>query len=220
MDLDQLLLESSDPNYALFHSKLVPGKTILGVSTPKLEAIAQTLPVSFLDEELPNTYEYAILYGFVLGRAKLDFPTRLYYLEKWFKRNDNWAVNDLVCSRQKWVKKAKADLIPYLYSWIETNNAWIQRYVYTTLLSFYKEESDLDLIFSLVSQGYRQEYYTQMGVAWLLSALLIAFPNQTEAFMLSSSLDDFTFNKALQKARESRKIQPEKKEFYQRLKRK
>lgn len=220
MDLDQLLLESSDPKYASFHAKLVPGKTILGVPTPKLEAIAKTLPVSFLDETIPSTYEYAVLYGFVLGRAKLDLSTRLDYLEKWFAMNDNWAVNDLVCSRQKWVKKVKLDLVPHLYAWLDTENAWIQRYVYTTLLSFYKEENDLDLIFSLIRHGYKHEYYTQMGVAWLLSALLIAFPEKTEAFMLSASLDDFTFNKALQKARESRRIQPEKKEFYQRLKRK
>ena len=50
-----------------------------------------------------------------------------------------------------------------------------------------------------------------MAVAWLLSICFVKFYDETLAFMKTAELDDFTYNKALQKARESLRISKEEK---------
>ena len=59
----------------------------------------------------------------------------------------------------------------------------------------------------------------KMAVAWLLSICFVKFYDETLAFMKTAELDDFTYNKALQKARESLRISKEEKKQLQAMKR-
>lgn len=45
-----------------------------------------------------------------------------------------------------------------------------------------------------------------MGVAWAVSVCYIKFPERTHAWLESCSLDDWTFNKSLQKIVESYRV--------------
>ena len=59
-----------------------------------------------------------------------------------------------------------------------------------------------------------------MAVAWALSVCYIKHKNHTEEFLGKNRLDDFTFNKALQKMIESRRVNACDKERLKILKRK
>lgn len=54
-------------------------------------------------------------------------------------------------------------------------------------------------------------YYVKMAVAWLISICFVKFYDETKAFMEECSLDDRTYNKAIQKALESFRLSEEQK---------
>ena len=58
-----------------------------------------------------------------------------------------------------------------------------------------------------------------MGLAWLLSVCYVKFEGKALAFLENSALDDFTYNKALQKIIESNRVSMEKKEQIRKMKR-
>ena len=66
----------------------------------------------------------------------------------------------------------------------------------------------------------RPEYYVNMARAWYFSFALIKQPEATLPLFERRpiALDAWTHNKALQKARESRRIAPERKAYLQSLK--
>lgn len=220
IDLDALLAPYIDESYRDFHATLVPGKTLKGIRTPDLERIAKTLDPGFLDEPLQDTYEYSVLYGMKCADKRLDPEQHIRYLTRWLATNDNWAANDLVSSRQKWIRKYKKEMIPTLEKWHQANEPWKQRFVYTLLLMHYKETKDEEVIFDFLSRPFVQEYYVQMAVAWLLCEMLIRSPERTETFLDQSALDPFTKQKAFQKAVESRRIGYAKKQLYRQHKKK
>jgi len=63
-------------------------------------------------------------------------------------------------------------------------------------------------------------YYVKMAVAWAVSVCFIKFPEETLPFLKNNHLDDFTYNKALQKITESLRIDQEMKALIQTMKRK
>ena len=51
-----------------------------------------------------------------------------------------------------------------------------------------------------------------MAVAWAVSICYIKYPEKTYSYLESCKLDNFTFNKAIQKIRESYRVPKEDKE--------
>ena len=65
-----------------------------------------------------------------------------------------------------------------------------------------------------------EDYYVKMGVAWAISIFYIKQPQLTLSLLQENNLDDFTYNKAIQKIRESFRVSKEDKEMLNGLKRK
>ena len=59
-----------------------------------------------------------------------------------------------------------------------------------------------------------------MAIAWLLSVSYIKQKEKTLEYIKNNGLNDFTYNKALQKITESYRVSKEEKEFIKRMKRK
>ena len=64
-------------------------------------------------------------------------------------------------------------------------------------------------ILSLMDSVKDDRYYVQMAVAWTVSMCYVKYPEKTEAFLDSCSLDDFTYNKSIQKTCESFRVSAE-----------
>ena len=58
-----------------------------------------------------------------------------------------------------------------------------------------------------------------MSVAWLISICYIKFKKETLNYINNNKLNDFTYNKAIQKIIESKRITKEEKEELKKLKR-
>lgn len=77
------------------------------------------------------------------------------------------------------------------------------------------------IILEDINRPFNQGYYAQMAAAWLLAECFVTFPKAAYEFLKSSSkLDDFTYNKALQKICESRIPDDEVKNIIRSMKRK
>jgi len=59
-----------------------------------------------------------------------------------------------------------------------------------------------------------------MAVAWLISMCYVKFEQETLKYLISNDLDNFTYNKALQKIIESNRVDIEKKNIIKNMKRK
>ena len=62
-------------------------------------------------------------------------------------------------------------------------------------------------------------YYEKMAIAWLISVMNVKYKDKTKEFLKNNNLDDFTYNKALQKIIESNRVSKEEKEQIKKLKR-
>ena len=63
-------------------------------------------------------------------------------------------------------------------------------------------------------------YYVNMAVAWGISVCFVKFPEITMEFLKNNELDNFTYNKALQKIIESNRVDAEVKNIIRGMKRK
>ena len=88
------------------------------------------------------------------------------------------------------------------------------------LLDYYVKEEYLDKIFKIIDNITNEEYYVEMGIAWLVAEMYIKFPKQTMNYLKNNKLNKFTFNKSIQKTRESYRVSKEEKEILNKMKRK
>ncbi|MCI8761168.1 MAG: DNA alkylation repair protein [Clostridia bacterium] len=223
--IKEKLFELSDLKYKEFHSGLCPGiDNIIGVRVPILRNYAKELVKQYEIEELfkqidHQYYEEIMLQGMLIGLEKEDFKRILNHIEKFVPKIDNWAVCDVFCAGLKITKKHKEEMWEFLQRYLHSDKEFELRFAIVMILDFYIEDDYLERIFRIFDGISSQAYYVQMAVAWAISICLIKFFNQTLNYMQIAKLDNFTYNKALQKAIESYRITDEQKNILRNVKR-
>ncbi len=217
------LKQEKDLKYKEFNQKIISTKyEMIGVRTPILRHLAKEISnddyKSFLDNVEDNYYEEVLLEGLVISNIK-EITDSNKYFDKFIKKIDNWAICDMVVSSMKIVSKNKEFYLKKIKDYLKAKDEYIVRVGIILLLDYYLEEKYLEEVFSLIDNIKREEYYINMACAWLLSIALIKYKDKTLKYLKTCHLDDFTYNKALQKARESLRVSKEDKKYYQSLKR-
>lgn len=214
----QKLHSLADPKYREFHSGLVPGcDTILGVRVPVLRRYAKELLKEYTAEQLLDTiadscYEEIMLQGMVIGLQKhSSIECVLQQIREFVPKIDNWAVCDMFCSGLKITKSHRERMFEFLKPYFLSEREFDRRFGIVMLLDYYVEEAYLSQIFSILDQMNCEGYYVQMAAAWAVSECLARYYDETKAYLASCQLDDFTYNKAIQKACESYRVSPEQK---------
>lgn len=124
---------------------------------------------------------------------------------------DNWAICDLFCSSLKRVSRHQAEVFPCIQSYLTAEEEFSVRFALVLLLNYYIEPDTLEAVFHAVCKVRHEGYYVKMAVAWLLSICLVKQYERTIVFLRTTSLDSWTRHKAIQKARESRRLSAEQK---------
>lgn len=161
-----------------------------------------------------------MLEGLVIGYLKMPFKEKVRYIEKFIPKIDNWAICDTVSSSLKVKKNEKEELWNYLQKYINSKKEFEIRFVVVMWLFHFMEAEYIDKILVQLDTLYNENYYTKMAIAWLVSIGLIKYKEKTMEFLEYSKIDDFTYNKALQKAVESYRVNDEMKDVYRSMKRK
>lgn len=87
-------------------------------------------------------------------------------------------------------------------------------------ITYFVEDRYLEPMFRNFNAIDCDNYYVKMAVAWAITSCFTVFPEMTMIYLKANDLDDFTYNKALQKITESRQINPEMKVRIRCMKRK
>lgn len=217
MNIKERILSEAEKDYKKFSSSLIPNiDNVLGVRLPILRKIAKEIYTSGKWEEFLNCdncefMEETMLQGMVIGLVKPE--DILKYIAKFVPKINNWAVCDSFCTGLKFTKKNKKLVWDFIQPYFKSSQEFEIRFAFVMLLDYFIEEEYIDRVLDLIDEFKDERYYSRMAVAWALSVCFVKFPEKTFEYLKKSKLDSWTFNKSLQKIRESYRVSKEMKEL-------
>lgn len=219
-DIRKVLFENCDSSYADFHSSLVPTlprDRIIGVRMPVLRKIA----MHAAKEDLPvgdYYYEELMVRGMKIGYRDADIEKRLSDLKAFIPLIDNWAVCDCCCATYKFTEKNRAAVWDFILPYINKSE-YEARFAVVMMMDYFLTDEYIDSVISLLSAIESDDYYVNMAVAWVLSAAFVKYEERVYSLLSSDCLSPWVHNKTIQKLCESRRVNPQTKEYLKTLKR-
>lgn len=220
---EQLLVQAEE-DYRVFSSRLLPNiDNILGVRLPALRKIAKQIAKSdwrsFLECGDSEYFEDIMLEGMVIGYGKADIDEILSYVERFVPKINNWSVCDSFCIGLKITKQNKKRVWKFLKPYFYSEKEYDIRFGVVMLLNYYVDEEYIKQVLTTLDHIKHNGYYAKMAVAWAISICYIKLSEPTLRYLNNNHLDDFTYNKALQKITESLTIDKETKTYIRSMKR-
>lgn len=219
------LFRLKDEKYRAFQAKLIPNipiDRVIGVRTPALrkyaKEVAKMPQASVFLQQLPHHYyEENNLHGeLLLLLYSKDIEVFIEELERFLPYVDNWATCDMLSP--KIFKKHLDYVYEKVKKWLKSDDVYTVRFAIVTLLGFYLDDAFKPDMLRLVADVKSDEFYIKMAVAWYFSIALVKQYDITLPYIQNRVLEPWTHNKTIQKARESRRISVERKEYLKTLK--
>ncbi|KOP81167.1 DNA alkylation repair protein [Cytobacillus solani] len=219
------IFELIDPDYQKFSAALIPNiNNVLGVRLPELRKLAKKIAKgdwrTYLATAEDKYFEEIMLQGMVIGYVKTDIEEILSYVASLVPKIDNWSVCDSFCTGLKFTKENKERVWTFLQPYLSSKKEYEIRFGVVMLLDFYIETEYIDRVLILLNRAKHDGVYAKMAVAWAVSICYVKFPDTTMEYLRNNMLDDFTYNKAIQKISESNRVDQETKTLIRSMKRK
>lgn len=217
--------ELADEKYKDFHTGICPNSNeIIGVRVPILRNFAKDIVKSenieeYLKNALDNSYEEILLQGMVLGLWKTDVQSFSKYLEKFIPKINSWAVCDVSVAGFKITKKNMEYMWLFLQKYLKSDKEFELRFAIVMMLDFYITEEYIDKVLQILNNLKHKGYYVKMAIAWAIQVAFVKFPKNTMKLLKNNNIDDWTYNKALQKIIESYRVDEETKKIIRNIKR-
>lgn len=218
------VLEAAQDTHKNFSASLIPNiNNVLGVKIPVLRKISKEIYSSnnwknFLTFYKEEYMEETMLKGMVIGHIKASPEKILSYIKDFVPKIDNWAVCDTFCSSLKFSKKNR-DLVwqfiqPYLYSTKE----YEIRFGVVMALNYFVEKEYIKELLNILDKINHDGYYAKMAVAWAVSICFVKEKEITFDYLKNSHLNNWTYNKSIQKIIESYRVSDEDKSILRNMK--
>lgn len=211
-ELLEKLFSFADESYRVFHKRILKNESIniIGVRTPILRKLSK----SYLNcaESLfsfPDDY-YEVTFLKCATAAHFPYDLFLKYVDILVPLLNNWATCD--CFGAECIIKHRENFLPYIEKYFSSEAEFSRRFALVTLLRYYMHEDYLNLIFSYLQRCNFRQYYVETAASWLLAEALIQFYERTIQFIEEGNLQPIILNRGIQKARESLRLQKERKE--------
>ena len=222
-EIRERLFSQQDLKYREFQAKLIPTAdtdSIIGVRTPLLRQMAKQLvkrkDISVFLNDLPHKYfDENQLHAFIISEIK-DYDRCMEETERFLPYIDNWATCDQMSP--KVFKKHRKQLPEKIKGWIASGQTYTVRFGIGMLMQHFLDEDYDPLYPNMVAQIRSEEYYVNMMTAWYFATALAKQYEEVLPFIENAQLDAWTHNKTIQKAVESYRITPERKEYLKSLK--
>lgn len=219
------LFRLAEEDYKKFSSSLIPGEDkILGVRLPYLRELAKEIAKGEWREYLATAqdeyYEDIMLQGLVIGYVKTSPEEILSYTERFVPKIRNWGVCDSFCTGLKLSKKYPELVWDFIQPYLKSEKEFEIRFAIIMMLAHFIDDDHIDRVITSLDGIRHQGYYVKMGAAWAISVCYVKYPEKTMVYLKDSRLDDFTYNKALQKILESYRVDQESKAVIRSMKRK
>ena len=215
----------AEPGYKAFQERLCTTSKaeILGVRSPYVKKIAKSVAkgdVSGFLSVCENTYyEEVLLKAFVIAFWRCPISGKWATVEAFVPKIDNWAVCDVFCSGIKDTKKHMTEMREFINGYLFSDKEYELRFAAVMLMDYYLCDEYILSTLNAYNNINHDGYYVKMAVAWGISTAFIKQREKTLDFLHNNNLDNFTFNKAIQKMRESYRVSAEDKEMLLKLKR-
>lgn len=221
-------LESlAEPEFQRFASSLIPDLKpgfLLGVRLPKLRKISREIagndPQGYLKEARSDSFEEIMLQGMVIGcipgKPEQVFPL----IEGFLPKIDNWSICDSFCSSLKIAREYPEATWKLLRPLFQDQRAYYVRFAVVMAIFYFIQKPYLPEIFAFLDEISLDSYYVRMAVAWAVSICFREFPEETMTYLETAALDQFTYEKSLQKITESLKTDAKTKALIREMKRK
>lgn len=226
MDIKLQILEKAENDYKEFFSSLIPNiNNVLGVRLPVLRKIAKEIYKSekwedFIKQTDCQYMEEIMLQGMVIGLVKKSPEEILELVKDFVPKINNWAVCDTFCVGLKFTNKNKELVWDFIQPYFKSKEEYDIRFGYVMLLSYFIDDDYIDRVLDLIDNFRDERYYSRMAVAWALSICYVKQPEKTLEYLKTSKLDNWTFNKSIQKICESLRVDKSTKNMLKCLKRK
>jgi len=210
MNLRERLFELAEPDYRAFSAPLLPGtEHILGVRLPLLRRLAREIARGDWRAWLAQTeafyFEERMLRGMVISYARCAPEEKLRHTARFVPTIDNWAVCDSFCWRLKAAEREP--MWRFIRPRFRAAAEYEVRFAAVMALRNFVDEEHLEPLFRLLGEVRHEGYYARMGVAWAVSVCCVKSPERTRCWLTADCpLDDWTFDKSLQKIAESHRI--------------
>lgn len=213
MDLREELFKNQDLKYKDFHTRLVPTtpkEKIIGVRMPELRRIARIA----YKENVPNPCEYheeKMIKGMNIGMRKCSVDEHIEDIKSFVPLIDNWAICDSSSASFKFVKKDLDAYYPLIMSF-NTGEEYPTRFCIVMLMTYYINDEYIDRVLETLASINSEHYYINMAVAWAISVAFVKYEQRTEALLSSFVLSKDVQNKAIQKIKDSFRVDKAKKD--------
>ena len=224
MNIQKELLALKDISYADFQAKLVPNiprELFIGVRVPEGRKLAKRLAkepeASEFLKDLPHKYyDENILHALLISEMR-DYDACIVAIDEFLPYIDNWAVCDILSP--KIFKEHKTSLLEKIKEWSASDETYTCRFGLEMLMSYFLDNDFKPDYLEIPTSVHSDEYYVRMMIAWFFATALAKQWDATIKYIEDNHLDTWTHNKAIQKARESRRIAQKQKEYLKLLKR-
>ena len=224
------LISYSEESIAELSAKLNPtsdANLMIGIRIGNLRKIAKQIVKNdwqkYLEEskKVSNRYfEEIILEGLVIGYAKTELDEKLKLIEGYIPNITSWAINDTFCPTIK-IKKDELEIMwNFIQKYLVSEKEFEVRFAVIMMLDNFIIDDYVDKVIKKLDKVNNEGYYAKMAVAWTMAEIGIKYNEKAMAYLKGdNNLDDFTYNKTLQKMRESFRIPKEQKEELKKMKR-
>ena len=210
-EIQKELFALQDKPYGDFQAKLIPNVPrgrIIGIRTPALRACARSIwgterAAEFIRVLPHEYYEENNLHGFLIEQIK-DPAECVRALDAFLPYVDNWATCDQI--RPAVFKKHRAELISDVRRWMASGHCYTRRFGIGMLMAHYLDEDFRPEYLDAVAAIRSDEYYIRMMQAWYFATALAKQYDPALPYIEKRRLDEWTHNKAIQKATESYRV--------------
>lgn len=220
------LLELKDEEYGKFQKKLCPDTNleIIGIRIPKLRNLAKELAeedYKYYLKSIENKYfEEILLEGLIIGYCKVDIYEKLELIKEFVPKIDSWSITDTFCPTLKIKEKDLEKVWNFIMPYLKSNKEFEVRFAIIMMLGYYITDQYVDEVIECLDKVDNEGYYAKMAVTWTLAEIGIKYYDKLIKYLKGNNkLDTFTYNKTLQKLRESYRISSEQKEELKKMKR-
>ncbi len=224
-DVRKILEDLADEKFKDFSLKLIPtNSNILGVKIPQLRTITREMPEEdkrpYIDHYNCEYLEELIIKGLLIGQLNGDIQEILSYVDDFTSSIDNWLVCDCFCSGLKVTKKNMETVWEFIQPYLYSDDEFKVRFAVVMMLDHYICEDYIDQVIAALDSVKHDGYYVKMAVAWAVSVCFVKFSDKTMKYLKYNNLDDWTYNKSIQKIIESRRVDDITKDGLRKMRRK
>ncbi len=222
--ITERLLSLADEGYRQFQIPLMPTvdpARVIGVRTPVVRKLAKELAGTAEGEaflrELPHTYyEENNLHAFLVEQIK-DYEACIAAIDSFLPYVDNWSTCD--GWSPKVLKRHPEELLCKIREWMASDRPYTVRFGIGMMQRHFLDDRFCPDYLAWVAAVDGEEYYVRMMVAWYFATALAKQYEDAVVYIENHRLPLWAHNKTIQKARESYRISPERKDYLKTLKR-